>query len=166
MRMIGLIMELPEGKRAGYYAQAVKALAEAARIVDRDKELLVLENESDRDRALWVLAKYRIPAEETALIALPEAPEPPEPPEELGFRTRAGRVFLYMDLTAGFRLPAGGVPEADAADRAALLEQLREHIVYEYASEDGTPVYVCEPHLREAVEGIARRYGAGVRFLW
>lgn len=165
MRKYGLIMTLPDGKKAGFYAQVVKALAGSVRLFDRDKDLLVLDGAGDRDRAAAVLEQYRVPCEEIGLILLPEGTELPPGSNELGFQTRSGRTFLYADRTAGFRLADSPEP-ADEAERAAALLQLEEHIALRYAVEDGSPVYICEPHLAETVAGIARRYRLGVSFLW
>jgi len=168
MRKIGLILTFPEGKKAGYYAQVVKAIAENVQLFDRDKELIVLSGAGDRDRATAVLDKYRIPAEEIGLMLLPEGTELPPAAEEYGFETRAGRTFLYEDRTAGFVLGASAAAEGGAseADRRAAWMQLAEHVVLSFTADDGRIVHVCEPHLKETVEGIASRYRVGAEFLW
>ena len=62
--------------------------------------------------------------------------------------------------------PASSHGAADDEDRRAAVLQLEEHIVLRFSAADGHTVYVCEPHMRETVDGVARRYGAFVEFLW
>ncbi|HZG88286.1 hypothetical protein [Paenibacillus sp.] len=161
MRKFGLLMELPEGKRAGFYAQIVKALAEAANVADRDKELIVVDSEEERGRVAAVLEKYRVAWEPLELISLPEGTELDEAAEDVGFVGRSGGAYLYADRVARFRLPR---MQPAGADIAPAMLQLEEFIRFAY-DDGGQRVYCAEPHLREAVEGVAKRYGAAVEFL-
>lgn len=67
----GLAMDLPEDKRAGYYAQIVKALAGKASLFDRDKELLIFSTPQEREQAKPIMNQYSVPCEEFDLLLLP-----------------------------------------------------------------------------------------------
>lgn len=154
-------MDLPEGKRAGFYAQVVKGLAEAVALFDRDKELIVLDDEPGREKAAGVLEKYKIDWEPVDLILLPEGVKLGEDAAEIGFDGRFGNAFLYAERAERFRIEAQAGAEAGPA-----LQQLEEHIALSYDdSHEERKIFVCEPHLRETVAGIARRYGVRVEFL-
>jgi len=162
MRMQGLMMDLPEGKRAGFYAQIVKAMAEAVDVFDRDKELFVLRSEAERERAAAVLDKYNVAREPIDLLLLPEGTTLEGAAEDVGFVAKFGRAYLYADRVVLFRY-------AEAQPAGAELEQARrqidEHVVLSFIREsDGTTLFATEPHLRDAVEGVARRYGVVVEF--
>lgn len=154
MMMTGLLMELPEGKLPGFYAQVIKGIADCVRLFDRDKELLVLERPEDREAVLKVLAKYKIPSEDMPLILLPEEAKLYRSFTDYGFTTRSGRSFLYAGLIALFRLEAGG-PHAEPA-QAKL--QAEEHLAAEFETVGGL-VLAADRQLAELMEGIARAYG-------
>jgi len=161
MRKFGVLMDLPEGKRAGFYAQIVKALAEAANVEDRDKELIVVDSEEERARVAAALEKYHVAWEPLALIALPEGTELGEAAEDIGFVGKLGGVYLYLDRIARFQVPNA---QPAGADIAPAMLQLEEFVTFAY-DDGGQRVYCTEPHLREAVEGVAKRYGVAVEFL-
>ncbi len=61
------MMDLPEGKIPGFYAQIVKALAGKVDLFDRDKEMLIVSNEEQQLAALDVMAHFNI---ETTMMQL------------------------------------------------------------------------------------------------
>jgi len=161
MLKYGLRMDLPEGKRAGFYAQIVKALAEAATVFDRDKELIVVVDEEARDGVARVLEKYNVEWEPMPLWLLPEGTELDDRAEDYGFVSNFGNAYLYADLVARFRFPEA---QPAGAELAPALLQIEEFVVFSY--DDGAAkTYCAEAHLRETIEGIASRYGAIVAFL-
>ncbi|WP_309123427.1 hypothetical protein [Paenibacillus sp.] len=162
MLKYGLQMDLPEGKRAGYYSQIVKALAGAATVFDRDKELIVVDDERQRDNVAGVLAKYNVDWEPIALWLLPDGTELDARAEDFGFVSKFGYAYLYADRVARFRFAD---PQPAGAELAPALLQIEEFVVF---ASDGDAAlektYFAETHLRETIEGIASRYGASVQF--
>jgi hypothetical protein len=155
-------MDLPEGKRAGFYAQIVKMIAAAATVFDRDKELIVVDDEEARRRVAEVLEKYNVAWEPMNLWLLPEETELDARAEDYGFQSKFGNAYLYADRVDRFRFadlqPAG-------AELAPALLQLEEFIVFAHgAGEPVAKTYYVESHLRETIEGIASRYGVAVFF--
>ncbi|HZG55894.1 hypothetical protein [Paenibacillus sp.] len=161
MLKFGVLMDLPEGKRAGYYAQIVKALADAVEVFDRDKELIVVDDAEAARRTAEVLEKYRVGWEPMRLWLLPEGAALPASAAEYGFESKFGNAYLYADRVALFRVP--NEQEAGAELAPALL-QIEEFVLLVYV-EGATKTYACEPHLRETVEGVARRYRVAVQFI-
>ncbi|TLS50375.1 hypothetical protein FE782_20320 [Paenibacillus antri] len=162
MLKYGLQMDLPEGKRAGYYSQIVKALAEAATVFDRDKELIVVDDEQQRDNVAGVLAKYSVDWEPIALWLLPEGTELDARAEDFGFVSKFGNAYLYADRVSRFRFAD---PQPAGAELAPALLQIEEFVVFAAGGDDAAAkTYFAESHLRETIEGIASRYGASVQF--
>ncbi|MCP1309141.1 hypothetical protein [Paenibacillus tyrfis] len=97
-------LDLPEGKRAGYYAQIVKALAGKTALFDRDKELMIFSSPEELERLMPILEQYVIPSEELNVLLLP-APVTTYPAfGDYGFVSRLENVYLYAELVAVFRL--------------------------------------------------------------
>ena len=57
---IGLLMDLPDNKVPGFYAQIVKALAGKVQLFDRDKEMLIVSDEEQKLAALAIMAHYKV----------------------------------------------------------------------------------------------------------
>lgn len=157
----GAAMQLPEGKRAGYYAQIVKALAEAVDVFDRDKELIIVRSEEERDKVGEVLSKYKVQWEPIRLLLLPDNAARSALADDYGFTSKFGNAYLYGEQTAVFRLPAA---QPAGAETAPALQQIEEFLIASYLADDGAVVGCVEPHLRETVEGIAVRYGVALAF--
>ncbi|AEI42624.1 hypothetical protein [Paenibacillus mucilaginosus] len=158
-----LHMELPEDKRAGYYAQIVKGLAGRTRLLDREKETLIFASADDRDAAVPVMEQYKVPCEFENLLRLPSPLRLYPEFSDYGFLSRLEQAYLPAELAAVFRLapePGTGRP---AEPRQAEL-QLREHLLADWPDEGEEKTYAVQAHQAELAEGIARAYGC--RAVW
>jgi hypothetical protein len=154
------MLEMPEGKLPGFYAQIVKGLAQRVTLFDRDKELLVLNSEQDRDAVLELLEHYHIPSEEMLLTLLPSDSELYPTFSDYGFTSRAERHYLYEHLVSTFRFVEHFASQSEAAN--ALL-QMQEHLIAQYLS-DSVPFYAVDRQFIELIERIAIAYKCYVAF--
>ncbi|MBO9604944.1 MAG: hypothetical protein J7639_03290 [Paenibacillaceae bacterium] len=162
-RKIGLDMQLPEGKQPGFYAQIVKGLADKTTLFDRDKELLVVNDERECEAALEVLQHYKVPADRLELLLLPEGAQLYGLFADYGFASRTERHYLYEHLVWPFALV---VPDraASAEPKQALL-QMEEHLIASYNKGNGQTALVTDREFTELMERIARAYGCSVATL-
>ncbi|WP_079419989.1 hypothetical protein [Paenibacillus ferrarius] len=72
---IGLLMDLPDDKLPGLFAQIDKALAGKADVFDRDKEMLIVSQEVQKLAALAVMTELNIQTDSMALRLLPSNAE-------------------------------------------------------------------------------------------
>ncbi|WP_248926626.1 hypothetical protein [Paenibacillus hamazuiensis] len=158
-RKYALLMNMPDNKLPGFYAQIVKALANKAPLFDRDKEMLIFSAEPDREAAIGIMQQYKIEHETLELLLLPAGTEMAPTFSDFGFVSRAEHIYVYAEQAALFRLVeiAGGEP-------AQALQQMDEHLLARCVI-DGVPAYAVETHLLELMEGIAKAYGCGVEVI-
>lgn len=170
-RKYGLLMNMPDGKRAGYYAQIVKALAGQAPPFDRDKELLVFSTTEERRAACPIMEQYGIPYEEIPLWLLPETSKIGPYFDDFGFVSRLERAYVYADLVSLFLLKAAGPDgeSAGASDASSALMQLDEHMIAKFSPFGGDPLYAAggaiETQHRELAEGIVKAYGCSIEWI-
>lgn len=155
-------MELPADKTPGYYAQIVKGIAEKVNLLDRDKELLILERDEDKEAVLEVLNRYRVPAEELELLLLPAEAKLYGGFGDYGFTTRMERSFLYGSQTALFVLKNSSA----ASEPEQAYAQLLEHLLAEFRREHGERVMAADSQQDDLMEGIARAYGCKIEWVW
>ena len=129
---IGLMMDLPDGKIPGFYAQIVKALAGKVELFDRDKEMLIVSNEEQQRAALDVMAHFNIETTLMELRLLPDDAELTDLFSDYGFTSRAEHNYLYDKLVVPFRFTADS-PTSEV-DQAAL--QIEEHLIAQYQDQD------------------------------
>jgi hypothetical protein len=159
---IGIAMSMPEGKLPGFYAQIVKALANRAKLFDRDKELLVVSAADERDAVLDVMRQYKIDTEELELVLLPAEAAATPLFEDYGFATRSDNRYLYRDRAALFALRA----DAPDAEPAQALQQIEEYLIASIPSgaAAGT-VYAVDRQHGELMQRIAKAYRCSVELL-
>ncbi|WP_426447747.1 hypothetical protein ACP26L_26105 [Paenibacillus sp. S-38] len=158
-----LHMDLPEDKRAGYYAQIVKGLAGRTRLLDREKETLIFASVQEREAAVPVMEQYKVPFELEDLLCLPSPLRLSPLFTDYGFVSRLEHAYLPSALPAVFRLepdPGAGRP---AEPRQAEL-QLQEHLLADWSGEYGEKAYAVQAHQAGLAGGIARAYGC--RAVW
>jgi hypothetical protein len=160
MYKIALMLDMPEGKLPGFYAQIVKGLAQRVSLFDRDKELLVLDTIQDRDAVLELLEHYHIPSEEMQLLLLPSASYLYPPFSDYGFASRAERFYLYAHLVSTFSFSDMRIVQANPEN--ALL-QMEEHLIARFLIDD-VPTYAVDRQFIELMERIAIAYGCSVEF--
>jgi hypothetical protein len=160
MHKIALMLDMPEGKLPGYYAQIVKGLAQRVSLFDRDKELLVLNTTQDRDAVLELLEHYHIPSEEMQLLLLPSDADLYPSFSDYGFTSRAERHYLYGHLVSTFRFSELRTAQSDPEN--ALL-QIEEHLIARFIK-DNVPIYAVDRQFNELMERIAIAYGCNVVF--
>jgi len=71
MQKFAVIMQLPDGKLPGFYAQVIKALATKAHVFDRQKEILIIENMTELTPIDQILNQYNIEYEIVPVVHLP-----------------------------------------------------------------------------------------------
>ncbi|TVY09620.1 hypothetical protein [Paenibacillus cremeus] len=164
-RKFALAMDLPEGKRAGYYAQIVKALAGKAALYDREKELLIFATEEERSEAEPIMEQYAIPWEPMDLLQLPAPVQTYRTFDDFGFISRLDNVYVYADLISVFQLAPDQALGRQAEPQGALA-QLDEHLVALCPTGSGAADALCaiETQHRELADGIARAYGCHVHW--
>jgi hypothetical protein len=161
MRKYGVIMDLPDSKLPGYYAQIVKALAGKTQLFDRDKELLITSSVEERQQVVEVMRSLKLDYEEIDLLQLPSDTKVTDRFDDFGVVTRQQNVFVYSDLVALFRFAE--VANAEAAPQQAL-QQMNEHLLAR-SEMNGTSLYAVESHLSELIERIALAYQCKVEFV-
>jgi hypothetical protein len=158
-----LLMNLPDGKLPGYYAQIVKALASKAPLFDRDKELLIFSSETEREAANAIMAQYSVPYEEMELLLLLSGGSPIRTSpsfSDFGFVSRSGNCYCYAAQTALFRLHS----EGPGSEPEQALRQMDEHLLAN-GLDSAAAWYAVEEHLIELMSGIAKAYGCSIELL-
>lgn len=158
MHKIALILDIPKGKPAGFYAEVVRGLDQHVGLFDLDKELVVLNSTADRDAALELLEHDHIPSEEIALLLLPPDSDLFVPFFDYGFTSKTKQHYLYEHLVSIFCFSEHSVllPEASNA-----LLQMQEHLIARYLIHS-TPYYVIDRQFIELIERIATAYKCSV----
>jgi KaiC/GvpD/RAD55 family RecA-like ATPase len=157
---LALIMDLPDGKLPGFYAQIIKALADKVRIFDRDKEMLIVSTEEERESVLEVMKRYKIATEPMELLLLPDNAMLTDAFSDYGFISRADNTYVYAKLICSFHL----LSEESASESDQALDQLDEHLIAQF-TENGKPVYLVDNQLEELVQGIAKAYSCQISIL-
>jgi hypothetical protein len=160
MHKIALILDLPEGKLPGFYAQIVKGLAQCVNLFDRDKEMLVLNTIEERTAVLELLEHYHVPSEEMNLLLLPPNSLLYDLFTDYGFTSRAERHYLYDHLINLFRFV--DISNTFSEPKQAFL-QMKEHLIAQFPSND-TIYYAVDRQFIELIENIARAYHCTVAF--
>jgi hypothetical protein len=160
MHKIALLLDMPEGKLPGFYAQIVKGLAQRVTLFDRDKELLVLNTIQDRDAVIELLEHYHILFEELPLLLLPSDSDLYPLFTDYGFTSRAERHYLYNHLVSVFSFAERLAPQPDPEN--ALL-QMNEHLIAEFLINNVT-YYAVDSQLNELMERIALAYNCSIKF--
>lgn len=153
MRKTGIEMQLPDGKRPGYYAQVVKSLADVP-LFDRDKETLIVSDETGREAVIELMNEFKFEFEELDLLLLPDGASLRPSFSDYGFESRSGNCYLLEHLTALFRFVPSG---ADTASRQAALLQMEEHLIASFVK-DGESLYAVDQTFIALMHGIAKAY--------
>jgi hypothetical protein len=157
---LALLMHLPEGKLPGFYAQIIKALADKVMIFDRDKEMLIVSTEEEREAVLEVMKRYKVVTEPMELLLLSEDATLTDAFSDYGFISRADNTYVYAKLICSFHL----LSEEPSSEREQALEQLDEHLIAQF-TENGKPAYMVDNQLEELVQGIAQAYRCQISIL-
>jgi hypothetical protein len=158
--MFGVEMQIPRGKLPGFYAQVIHKIGDAVEVFDRDKQLLIVEGEAERDKLLAILSKHDMIDEEFGLWLVPEGMDVPLL-DDYGFTSVSGRRYLYDHLAAPFAVPDQAGAEKD---RWAALEQMREHLIGCPEKLDGGSVCFADASQRELIERIAKAFQVSVEW--
>ncbi|UJF35114.1 hypothetical protein [Paenibacillus hexagrammi] len=157
---IALLMDLPEGKLPGFYAQIVKALAGKTQLFDRDKEMLIVSTIEEERSVLSVMEQYNVKTERMELLYLPDHAELTDQFEDYGFISRSEHPYLYKKLAQLVRIEA----ISPQSERKLALLQLDEHLLACY-EEGQTEIFAFDRQLQELVAGIAKAYKCEAQFL-
>lgn len=155
------MMELPDGKLPGFYAQIIKGIANKAEVFDRDKELLIANSEIDRNAMIEVLDRYKVSYEKIDLLYLPEQTAMRDTFYDYGFESKFGNLYLYTSLVSLFCLTDDASSQSEYTQ---AMIQIEEHLIanFEY---DGNICYVVDRLLEELMRGIVKAYHINLSFL-
>jgi hypothetical protein len=157
---IGILMSMPDGKLPGFYAQIVKALANKATLFDRDKEMLIVSTEEERQDVLEIMKHYKIDTEVMELLLLPDNAESTNLFSDYGFRSRSENIYLYKHVVSVFRFEE----ESPESGKQAALQQMEEHLIARF-TENGNLLFAVDKQLEELMHGIAKAYRCRIAFL-
>jgi hypothetical protein len=155
-----LLMELPDGKMPGFYAQIIKALANKVQLYDRDKELLIVNEAEELNAIMEIMTHYKINTERMDLVLLPAAASLSHSFTDYGFTSRAENQYLYKEQLSFFRF----APDSIHSERAQALDQLEEHLIVHFEVQEDT-VYGIDKHLEELAKGITKAYNCEIQFV-
>ncbi|MNI08967.1 hypothetical protein D3C73_620190 [compost metagenome] len=159
---IGILMELPDGKKPGYYAQIIKALANQALLFDRDKEMLIVSNEQARSAVLEIMSQYKVTVETMVLWLLPDHTELTSLWDDYGFVSIADNHYLYTKLVSSFQFK----PDTPASERHQAVLQMDEHLLaFIPGNMKDVPRYIHDKQLEELMIGIATAYGCQIEYI-
>lgn len=154
-RTYGLMIELPEGKLPGFYAQWIKALAAKAPLFDRDKDMLIFLTPEEREAAYPVMQQYKIAYEEADLLLLPDTLKTQPIFTDFGWFTRSEHAYVNADAVFIFQLAA----EDPQAEPEQALQQLEEHLWASFGSgAESITTYLTDIESAELMERIAQAY--------
>lgn len=153
MTKYGVMMNLPDGKLPGFYAQIIKALANQTTLFDRDKELLIVHTEEERSSVIKVLEHFGVSFEPIELILLPDDAVLSPHSDDYGFSSRANFTYLYKELVSIFYIKA----ESSNSEKNQALLQIQEHLIAQYKESQNT-YYVIDKQFNDLMKGIAKAY--------
>ncbi|GIQ67982.1 hypothetical protein DUZ99_05215 [Xylanibacillus composti] len=143
-------IQIPQGKRPGYYAQFVKELAGNACLYDRDKELLIAQDEHQLQDICRVVDRYAFPYEAMQVLELPGNSEFGRYADDYGFHSRSERMYLYLDHIYAFQLIGGEWTQARFQIDEYLLAAVHE---------EQSPIWIVPAEHQDLMTGIAKAYG-------
>ncbi|MFS1513491.1 hypothetical protein VQL36_13765 [Chengkuizengella sp. SCS-71B] len=154
-----VIMDLPEGKIPGYYAQVVKSLANKTNLFDRDKEVLIVNSKKELESVIEVMDHFKINYDTCTLFVLPEDAKLATHYSDYGFTSKFGNTYLYENLTSIFYFT-----QSQETNTSQAIDQIEEHKLAEYSLGTLT-YYAVEKHLEELIEGISKAYHCQIKFI-
>ncbi|MCR8634990.1 hypothetical protein [Paenibacillus radicis (ex Xue et al. 2023)] len=152
-----LLMDMPDGKLPGFYAQIVKALAAKAPLFDRDKELLIFDSLGEREMAYPIMQQYKIPYENMDLLLLPATVSARPDFTDYGFVSRSGLSYVYAESVYLFTLHH----VEPAAEPIQALQQFEEHLLASIPQEE--VIYIVDLQFEELMKRIAQAYNCELR---
>ncbi len=163
MIKLAVIMDLPEGKLPGYYAQIVKALAGGVSLFDREKkETLIVSDPEELQAVERIMERYRVPFDTARLFfLLPDDALLTGIFTDYGFESRSGNRYIFQEKAAVFRLQSD---HRELAESDQAGEQIAEHMIAKF-TRGREEIYVVEGHLRELMTGIAKAYRCEIEWL-
>lgn len=153
--MYGVEMNPPNNKLPGFMAQIVKKTAELAKVFDRDKQLVIL---NDREEAVALQEYYiskNIFQDFYPLLYLSPNSEITPSFSDYGFVSQNNEYFLYKKMVSCFTIRNGEQPQIEMA-----ILQMEEHLI----CKEGELFFVDHMSI-ELMEGIARAYNIELTFL-
>jgi hypothetical protein len=160
LRMYGVEMQVPGGKLPGFYAQVIHKIGDHVNVFDRDGQLLIVPDDEARAKLSEILGNANMLGDTFALYLLPDGAVVFHL-ADYGFRSQDGHTFLYADRVSLFHLDAS---TGSADNRWAALEQMKEHLAGKLETSN-PPLYIADNNAKELIDGIARSYRIGVRWI-
>ncbi len=141
---------------SGFISQFVRKIANAAKVVDRDDRLCIVQSEEDFSALQDLFQKENVLEESFELYPL-QSPTTTFN-TDYGFVSTSNHAYLYKEMTIPFQMK----DEGESAKMAMM--QMEEHLVGE--DDSVSPViYFADRKQKELIEQIASAYEVTVTFL-
>ncbi|MGA9290343.1 MAG: hypothetical protein WBV93_18585 [Anaerobacillus sp.] len=152
--VFGVEMKPPKNKEPGFTAQLVKKTAELANVMDRDKQLVIMSNQTEAEALKEFYQSKEVFEEFFTLVHLSKSTKLTGIFDDYGFVSQNQQFFLYKNMVSGFTIKQGEENEI----KMALL-QFKEHLI----ARDHELYYIDRMQI-ELIEGIARAYNLELTF--
>ncbi|WP_226656952.1 hypothetical protein [Pseudalkalibacillus hwajinpoensis] len=146
--VFGVEMKPPVHKLPGFIAQLVKKTAEMAKVLDRDKQLVILSTREEANALQNYYQSKDVLEGFYPLIHLSQASELRSSFTDYGFTSQNNEHYLYKEMISYFMINKG-----DNQQREMALLQMEEHLI----CKDENLFFIDRMHI-ELMEGIARAY--------
>ncbi|MCA0171079.1 hypothetical protein [Bacillus sp. RAR_GA_16] len=152
--VFGVEMKPPVDKLPGFIAQLVKKTAEIAKVLDRDKQLVILSTEEEANALQNYYQSKDVLEGFYPLIHLSPSSALKPSFTDYGFISQNNESYLYKEMVASFMIQKG-----DNQQREMALLQMEEHLI----CKDENLFFIDRMHI-ELMEGIARAYNIELTF--
>jgi hypothetical protein len=156
-KVYGIEMIKPTNKLPGFIGQIVKKTAEIAHIVDREDNVLIVEDENEATELTNYYESKGVLGETYTLYLLEQSIQYPTF-TDYGFISISDQAYLFEETTIPFKITGG---EKEQITMATL--QLEEHLIG--LEKTPTTLYFIDRQLEELVKGIADAYQINVSFV-
>lgn len=152
--VFGVEMKPPVDKLPGFIAQLVKKTAELAKVLDRDKQLVILSTEEEANALQNYYQSKGVLEGFYPLVYLSQSSELKTSFTDYGFISQNNEPYLYKEMVASFMIQKG-----ENQQREMALLQMEEHLI----CKDENLFFIDRMHI-ELMEGIARAYNVELTF--
>jgi hypothetical protein len=156
-KVYGIEMIKPSDKLPGFIGQIVKKTAEIVHVIDRDENVLIVDDEKGANDLINYYESKGILGETYNLYAL-EHPYHYPTFTDYGFISVSEKSYLFEETSIPFQINGGD----DEQIKMAML-QFEEHLIGEERSQK--KLYFVDRQLQELILGVAAAYKINVSFV-
>jgi hypothetical protein len=149
-------MNTGQNKLPGFYSQIIKDIASNINVIDRDKELFIVENKEEFQWLKEYFLAKNIWEESYVLIEI-ENPALTDLFSDYGFKSSNGTYYLYLDLVSAFTIISG-----ELESKKMALYQIEEHLVAQECNDH--TIYFIDVHQKDLIHKYAAAYDMKVSF--